>query len=334
MKEKNLQTLILSEFYSSVLYLDRISFFLLKIQSKKNDVYFLLQEFHQEISLFFNSQFLLPPLKKQKNENSQDLYQELKKVFDLTTQFFNLSIQEDFQKIIFVPLINLVYKNAHQLHLFCAQNNFNQIELPRTHILKSKDIADIPLFYLEAKDLSNSNLCPILSLEEQRINKFEEFLAKGLEAISFKQHYKAIEFLTKALNYKETAETLSLLGWLYSLINKGELAKEYCKRAIKLDPNFGPPYNDLGLILMEEGDLKESLNLFSLAKKAPKYQNREYPYINSARIYMFLKKYDLALQELRMALTLVPFHQNLHDTIQNLLQIIPSKNLCPSQEIN
>lgn len=334
MKEKNLQTLILSEYYSSVLYLDRISFFILKIQHNKKESQSLLTEFYKEVSNFFNSQFLHPPLKRLENESSQNLYQELKRVFELTTKLFNLSIEEDFQRQIFIPFINLIYKYAHQLHLFCLENNSAQIELPRTFILKMKEVAGIPLFFIDPQDLLSITHCPILSLEEQRIQKYDEFFAKGLEAISFKQHYKAVEFLTKALNYKETAEGLSLIGWLYSLLNKSDLAKDYCKRAIKLDPEFGPPYNDLGLILMGEGDLKESLNLFNLAKKAPKYQNREFPYINSGRIYMFLKKYELALQELRMALTLVPRHQNLHDTIQKLLQIMPSEKLCPSQETN
>jgi len=103
MKETNLQTFILSEYYSSVLYFDRISFFLLKIPNKKKEIQALLEIFHQEISQFFNSQFLSSPLKKLENENSQILYKELKKIFDLTTQFFNLTIEEDFQKRTFIP---------------------------------------------------------------------------------------------------------------------------------------------------------------------------------------------------------------------------------------
>ena len=334
MKEKNLQTLILSEFYSSILYLDRIYFFLLKIPQKEKQVLFLLQDFYQQITTFLNHQIILFPFKNLENKNCENLYLEIKKVLELTTQFFSLSDEEDFQKKIAIPFINLIFRKAHELHLFCQENNLKQIELPRTSCLNSKELESLPLFYFDLNNLENSPHCPILSLEEKRKNKYKEFLAKGLDAISYKQHYKAIEFLITALNYKETAEILSLLGWLHTLINKTDLAKDFCKRSIKLDPEFGPPYNDLGLIFMEEGDLKESLNLFNLAKRAPKYQNREFPYINSGRIYMFLKKYSLALRELRMALTLVPGHQNLHDTIQKLLQSIPSEKLCLSEEIN
>jgi len=334
MKEKNLQTSILSEYYSAVLYLDRISFYILKIDRNKKELHLLLKDFYTQISSFFNSQFLICPLQDLNHENSKNLYLEIKKVFNLTIQLFNLSLTEDFQKQIFIPFINLVYKNAHQLHLFCRDNNLSQIDLPTVNILKSKEVAALPLFYLDPEDFLNLNGCPILSMEAQRLNKYEDFLNKALEAISFKQHYRAIEFLSKALNYKETAEILSLLGWLYLITNKVNLAKEFCQKAIKLDPELGPPYNDLGLIFMEEGNLKESLRLFNLAKKAPKYQNREYPYINSGRVYMFLKKYDLALYELQMALTLVPFHQNLHQTVQNLMKKIPSEKLWPSKEIN
>ncbi len=334
MKEKNLQTSILSEYYTSVLYLDRISFYLFKIDHKKKEVHDLLKDFYRQVSSFFNSQFLIPPLQDLNRESSKNLYLEIKKVFNLTIQLFNLSLTEDFQKQIFIPFINLVYENAYQLHLFCRDHSPSQIELPRINILKSKEVASLPLFYLDSNDFLNLNHCPILSMEEQRENKYEEFLNKGLEAVSFKQHYRAIEFLTKALNFKETAEIFSLLGWLYLITNKKSHAKEFCKKAIKLDPDLGPPYNDLGLILMEEGDLKQSLSLFNQAKKAPKYQNREHPYINSGRIYMFLKEYQSALKELQMALTLVPFHQTLQNTVQNLIKKIPSENLWPSKEIN
>lgn len=334
MKEKNLQTSILSEYYSAVLYLDRISFYLLKIDQNKKEVHQLLKDFYLEISSFFNSQFLIHPLEDLNYESSKNLYLEIKKVFNLTIDLFNLSLTESFQKQIFIPFINLVYKNAYQLHLFCRDNNLNQIELPTVNMLKSREVASLPFFYLDPEDFVDLNHCPILSMEAQRFNKYENYLNKALEAISFKQHYRAIEFLNKALNYKETAAVFSLLGWLYLITHKVTLAKEFCKKAIKLDPDLGPPYNDLGLILMAEGNLKESLNLFEKAKKAPKYQNREYPYINSGRAYMFLKKYDLALYELQMALTLVPFHQNLHQTVQNLMKKIPIEKLWPSKEIN
>jgi tetratricopeptide (TPR) repeat protein len=334
MKEKNLQTLILSEYYSAILYFDRISFFLLKIPGKNQEIESILKHFYREILVFFNSQFCISPIDNLENENAKFLYQEIKKICHLSSEVLNLTIKEDFQIRVFLPLINLIYENAYNLHSFCAENNYDQIDLPRTCILKSKEIGGLPLFYLEKEVLLESRFKPILSLEEQRKNKYEEFLAKGLEAISFKNYHKAVEFLTKALNYKETAQVLSLLGWLYSLLNKDELAKEFCRNAIKLDPEFGPPYNDLGLIMMEEGDLKGSLKLFSLAKTAPKYQNREFPYINSGRIYMFLKKYEMALEELRMALTLVPSHQTLHNTVQDLLKNIHLQKICPSEEIN
>ena len=74
---------------------------------------------------------------------------------------------------------------------------------------------------------------------------------------------------------------------------------------------------------MEEGSYEESLKWFEKAKKSINYQNREYPYINSGRVYMKVKKYDQALNELQMALTLVPTHQVLHKTVERLIRKLP-----------
>ncbi len=334
MKERNLQTLILSEYYSAILYLDRVAFLLSKIHHPKKEIDECLKRFYLQILNFFNSQFTIPPLLDFENLSEKNLYSEIKKICDLSLMALNLPLSDDFNNKVFIPLINILYENAHHLHSICLENNYIQIDFPRTQILKSREMGPLPLFYLDPNDLLKTHKTPIHSLIELRNNRYEEYLSKGLEAISYKQYKKAVDFLSNSLNFKETAEVFSLLGWLHSLLNNLELAKEYCKKAINLDPDFGPPYNDLGLIIMEEGDLKGSLKLFSQAKLAPKYQNREYPYINSGRIYMFLKKYDLALEELRIALALVPSHPNLQNTIQNLLKIVPLPKLCQSKELN
>ena len=78
------------------------------------------------------------------------------------------------------------------------------------------------------------------------------------------------------------------------------------------------PYNDLGTYLLTQGEIEESLKWFSLAKKAINYQNREYPYINSGRAWMAKKNFEKALDEFSKALTLAPFHEELHQTVEKL----------------
>lgn len=155
-------------------------------------------------------------------------------------------------------------------------------------------------------------------LEWQRDKKYEDALSEGHQAILEKNHTAAIEAFSKARNYRETAEVLTLIGWTYSLMAQMEKAKSFCLKAIKQDPDYGPPYNDLGSYLLSEGQVEESIKWFELAKKAPNYQNREYPYINAGRAFMTKRKMKRALDEFSKALTLAPYHEELHQTVEKL----------------
>jgi Tfp pilus assembly protein PilF len=179
----------------------------------------------------------------------------------------------------------------------------------------------IPHFYLDfdnVVDVSNTTRGPILSLENQRTKKFSQYQKEGHEALFAKDPKRALEKFTRALNYKDNAETLTLIAWCHSLTGNNQEAKNYCLRAIRKDPDYGPPYNDLGSILLTEGEVEEALKWFQLAKKALNYQNREYPYINSGRAYMAKKEMTRALEEFSIALTLAPFHEELHQTVEKL----------------
>lgn len=107
---------------------------------------------------------------------------------------------------------------------------------------------------------------------------------------------------------------------------QNEKAKSYCLKAIQKDPDYGPPYNDMGTYLLDENHVKESLKWFALAKKCSNYQNREYPYINSGRAYMALQQFDKALEEFSQALAYAPLHEELHETVKKLKQNIHKRN--------
>jgi tetratricopeptide (TPR) repeat protein len=187
------------------------------------------------------------------------------------------------------------------------------------------DDAVIPLFKLTKENLKrfeSNGLGSIGSLEWQRDKKYDQLLHEGHESVFDKDYDRALEKFSKALNYKETAEILTLVGWVYSLTGKLDKAKSYCLKAIQKDGDYGPPYNDLGTYLLTEGQTEESLKWFELAKKAVNYQNREYPYINSGRAYMTLKNLPKALEEFSKALTLAPYHEELHNTVERLKKSI------------
>lgn len=241
-----------------------------------------------------------------------------------------------------VPLINIFYSYGHELHQLVSLGSDLEVQLPRVNLIEIHfeveetvedhlspyqedfeewDNEEIPSFHLSEQhvlNVINNQLGDITSLEWQRNKKYDSLIQESHEAVYKKDHGKALELFKKALNYRETAEVLTLIGWVYSLDNDYNEAKSYCLKAIKCDPDYGPPYNDLGSYLLAEGQVGESLKWFDMAKKATHYQNREYPYINAGRAYMARNEYQMALEEFSKALTLAPFHDELHVTVEKL----------------
>jgi Tfp pilus assembly protein PilF len=152
----------------------------------------------------------------------------------------------------------------------------------------------------------------------KREEKYEFYLHKGHYFIAQKNYDESKINFYRARNYKETAEVLTLLAWSYSLMGDKKTAKSFCLKAIQLDSQYGPAYNDYGNYLLAEGDVQDSLRWFELAKRAHNYQNREYPYINAGRANVLLQNYNQALTEFSLALTLAPHHHELHDTVSKL----------------
>jgi tetratricopeptide (TPR) repeat protein len=103
-----------------------------------------------------------------------------------------------------------------------------------------------------------------------------------------------------------TAEAYTFLGWTYSMQRRFEEAIAECKRAIALDPEFGNPYNDIGVYLMELGRDEEAVPWLERATRAPRYEPRHFPHINLARLYERRGDIVSAVRELARALELLP----------------------------
>src|SRR5581483_4619874 len=92
--------------------------------------------------------------------------------------------------------------------------------------------------------------------------------------------------------------------WAYSMRGDFKAAIAECKTAIRLDPEFGNPYNDIGVYLMEQRKLDEAIPWFEEAKRARRYEPRHFPYINLGHIYvikgMLLKAQDEFAHALRL----------------------------------
>jgi tetratricopeptide (TPR) repeat protein len=57
------------------------------------------------------------------------------------------------------------------------------------------------------------------------------------------------------------------------------------QKAIALDPDYGNPYNDIGMYLIELERLDEAVGWLQKAVKAERYQERQFPHLNLGRIW-------------------------------------------------
>jgi Tfp pilus assembly protein PilF len=117
---------------------------------------------------------------------------------------------------------------------------------------------------------------------------------------------RAIETYKRSIEVQPTAEAHTFLGWTYSFQNRIEEATAECKRAIELDPDFGNPYNDIGVYLMQQERLDEAIPWLQKAKQARRYEPRHFPFLNLGRIYLKQRKWWEALAEFEGAARLAP----------------------------
>ncbi|MDW8074886.1 MAG: tetratricopeptide repeat protein [Bacteroidota bacterium] len=117
---------------------------------------------------------------------------------------------------------------------------------------------------------------------------------------------EAIELYRQSIALHPTPEAYTFLGWAYSHLGKYEEAIAECLRAIALDPDYGNPYNDIGVYLMELRQLDEAEAWFEKAIAAPRYATRHYAHYNLGRLYERRGKWIRALHEYYTALMLEP----------------------------
>jgi tetratricopeptide (TPR) repeat protein len=97
---------------------------------------------------------------------------------------------------------------------------------------------------------------------------------------------RAVELYLGSIELFPTAEAYTFLGWTYHFQGKIEEAIAECKRAIKIDPDFGNPYNDIGVYLIDLNRHDEAIPWLEQAIKAKRYDPRHFPYYNLGRVYL------------------------------------------------
>ena len=117
---------------------------------------------------------------------------------------------------------------------------------------------------------------------------------------------RAIELYRESIELYPTAEAHTFLGWAMSFQGHLAEATEECLRAIEIDAEFGNPYNDIGVYLMQQDKLDESISWLEKAKQAKRYEPRQFPFLNLGRIYIRQGRWWEALREFEEAVRLAP----------------------------
>ena len=152
-----------------------------------------------------------------------------------------------------------------------------------------------------------------------------------------RNHDRALELVQEAMNlqmtgeldesirlYREsiavypTADAHTYLGWAYSFQGRIDDAIAQCEIAIRLDPEFGNPYNDIGVYLMQQEKFDEAISWLERAKTAKRYEPRHFPFLNLGRVYAVKGMMIKALEEFREALRLNPDDADLAQFIEQL----------------
>jgi Tfp pilus assembly protein PilF len=154
---------------------------------------------------------------------------------------------------------------------------------------------------------------------------------------TWKEQERAMELIKEAMDhqmageldesirlYKEsiavcpTADAHTYLGWAYSFQGRIDDAIAQCEIAIQLDPEFGNPYNDIGVYLMQQQKFDEAIPWLEKAKQAKRYEPRHFPYLNLGRVYTTKGMLQKALEEFRGALERHPNDPDLTQLIEEL----------------
>jgi tetratricopeptide (TPR) repeat protein len=131
-----------------------------------------------------------------------------------------------------------------------------------------------------------------------------ELFRRAYEAQQAEAYAEAIELYRRSIETYPTAEAHTFLGWTYSFLERYDEAIDACLEAIRVDPAFGNPYNDIGSYLIAKGDLYNCIRWFKRALAAPRYESYAFPHFNLGRVYeqrgqllRAARHYGLALQQ-------------------------------------
>ncbi|MEE8197767.1 MAG: tetratricopeptide repeat protein [Acidiferrobacterales bacterium] len=100
------------------------------------------------------------------------------------------------------------------------------------------------------------------------------------------KYEEAIRSFSQSIDEHPTAEAYTFRGWSLSMLGRLKEAIAECKQAIRVDPDYGNPYNDIGVYLIDLGRPDEAIPWLEKALHAKRYCCYEYPRFNIGRVLL------------------------------------------------
>ncbi len=145
-----------------------------------------------------------------------------------------------------------------------------------------------------------------------------ELIEQAMKHQMAREFDDAIRLYKQSIAVYPTADAHTYLGWAYSFLGRLNEAIAQCEIAIQLDPEFGNPYNDIGVYLMQQERLDDAIPWLERAKSAKRYEPRHFPHINLGRIYLTKGMLQKALEEFNGALKINPEDGELTQLVEEL----------------
>jgi tetratricopeptide (TPR) repeat protein len=153
---------------------------------------------------------------------------------------------------------------------------------------------------------------------QKEFEKAMELVQQGMNHQMAGDLSESIRLYKESIAICPTADAHTYLGWAYSFQGRIDEAIAQCEIAIQIDPDFGNPYNDIGVYLMQQQRLDEAIPWLEKAKTAKRYEPRHFPYLNLGRVYLTKGMLQKALEEFRGALERNPGDAELTEIIEQL----------------
>ena len=171
---------------------------------------------------------------------------------------------------------------------------------------------------------------PTNDIEEKQLKEAMLLVEQGNLFVAKNKLNEARECYKKSVEIYPTADAYTYLGWMFTYDGLYTEAIDLCFKAIQLDPEFGNPYNDIGVYLMRLGKLESSVKWFIRATKASRYEPKHFPHLNLAQVYLKQGKLSRAILHLDRVLSYEPNHEQ---AMKLKLLVEPIANLDTQMDI-